>query len=243
MEQKKYSQINLLIRSLVFFVYSVISVFFYSVLVMCSVFFPLRFRYMLIRSFLRAYLLTLKIICLVDYRVEGFENIPKNRNGIVFSKHQSTWETFYIPTQFHDVAAVAKKELLWVPFFGWGFAASEPIFIDRKNKSTAMQQIISKGKKCLEEGRWIMFFPEGTRIPVGEVGNYKLGGARLAAASGYPVLPIAHNAGRFWPRRKFIKQPGTIQVVIGPLIESKGRTPEEIMALAKNWIEETMKRL
>ncbi len=103
-----------------------------------------------------------------------------------------------------------------------------------------MQQIIDKGRKCLDQGRWIMVFPEGTRVAPGTVGKYKLGGARLAAATGYPVMPVAHNAGRCWPKRKFIKQPGTIQVAIGPLIESKDRTSEEILKLTKDWIEDTM---
>lgn len=106
-----------------------------------------------------------------------------------------------------------------------------------------MQQIIDKGRKCLEAGRWILIFPEGTRVVPGTVGRYRLGGARLAAATGYPIVPVAHNAGNCWPRRKFIKRPGTITVVIGPLIESKGRTPEELLALTKDWIETTMMRI
>ena len=244
MNKKHYSKFNLFIRSLVFSLYSLISIMIYSLFVICC--WPitsLRFRHRLIRAFLYAYLNVLRVVCLVDYRIEGLDNIPKDRNGIVLCKHQSTWETFLLPLFFHDPAPIAKKELLWVPFFGWGFAASDPITINRRSKSTAMQQVIAKGKKCLDAGRWIMVFPEGTRIPPGKIGKYKLGGARLASATGYPVVPVAHNAGRFWPRRKFIKQPGTISVVIGPLIESEGRAPEEILDLAKNWIEGTMVRI
>ena len=140
-------------------------------------------------------------------------------------------------------APLAKKELAWVPFFGWGLAVASPIFIDRKNKQSAMQQIISKGKQFLDQGRWIIIFPEGTRVPYGEQGHYKLGGARLAAATNYPILPIAHNAGWFWPRRKFIKKPGTITMVIGPLIETQGLSPEELLAKTKDWIEATMKNI
>ena len=119
-------------------------------------------------------------------------------------------------------------------------AVTDPIAIDRSAKASAMAQIIKKGKACLNAGRWILIFPEGTRIPPGQIGKYRLGGARLAVDSGYPILPVAHNAGRFWFRRKFIKRPGTIRVVFGPLIESKGKTPEQLLELTKNWIEKTM---
>src|SRR5262249_35098410 len=120
---------------------------------------------------------------------------------------------------------------------------ADPIAIDRDNKTSAMQQIITKGKKCLDVGRWVLVFPEGTRVPTGAVGKYKLGGARLAVATGYPILPIAHNAGRYWPRRTFLKRPGSVRIVIGPLIESEGRKAEELLHAAKAWIEETMVRI
>ncbi|RDI38380.1 lysophospholipid acyltransferase family protein [Aquicella lusitana] len=243
MTEKKRSTFNLFIRSLIFSIYSVSTIMLYSFVCVLSLPFPLRYRHGLIRNYLRLYIYVLKKICHIDYQVEGLEHIPKDRNGIILSKHQSTWETFFLPIIFHDPAIILKRELLWLPFFGWGLAASDPIAINRSSKSNAMQQIIAKGKKCLDEGRWILVFPEGTRVPPGVVGNYKLGGARLAAATGYPVIPVAHNAGKFWPRRKFIKQPGTVRVVIGPLIESKGRTAEEILKLAKQWIEETVMRI
>jgi 1-acyl-sn-glycerol-3-phosphate acyltransferase len=187
-----------------------------------------------------AILWLLKIICHIDYKIKGLENIPKNRSGIVLSKHQSTWETFFLQGLFHQAAIILKRELLWVPFFGWGLATIDPIAIDRNNTNSAMNQIITKGRKCLEAGRWILVFPEGTRIPPGKIGKYRIGGARLATETGYPVIPIAHNAGYFWPKRSFIKTPGTIHVVIGPLIETKNRSAEEVLADAKNWIEDTM---
>ncbi|MBX3708519.1 MAG: 1-acyl-sn-glycerol-3-phosphate acyltransferase [Gammaproteobacteria bacterium] len=243
MNKKIFSSVNLFIRSLIFSTYSLTTMALYSFVCLAALPFPLHYRHGLIRAYMRVYFYVLKVVCRIDYRVEGLENIPKDRNGIIMCKHQSTWETFFLPLYFHAPAALAKRELGWIPFFGWGLAVSEPIFIDRKNKSTAMQQIIEKGRKCLEQGRWIMIFPEGTRVPYGKVGQYKLGGARLAATTGYPVIPVAHNAGKFWPRRKFIKQPGTITVVIGPLIESQGREPDEILSLTKNWIEDTMTRI
>lgn len=243
MNEKKYSKFNLILRSTVFSIYSAISIFFYSGAVLSTFAFPVRIRYTMIRSFLRTHLFMLRLICGITYEVEGLENIPKDRKGIIMSKHQSTWETFFLPIIFKDPAILAKKELLYVPFFGWAFALSQPIAINRKSRASAMQQIIKQGTQRLKEGRWILTFPEGTRVAPGTVGNYKLGGSRLAAATGAPVIPVAHNAGRFWPRRKFLKQPGTIKVVFGPLIETKDRKAEEILAEVKNWIEATQTRI
>lgn len=243
MHDTSYSKLNLFIRSLIFSIYSLTSIVLYSFVVAASFPFPLRYRFALINKFLVSYFFMLKHICHIDYKLEGLENIPKDRPGIVLSKHQSTFETFLLPLIFKEPAVIAKRELLWIPFFGWGLALADPISINRKNKKSAMQQIIEKGKKCLEQGRYIMMFPEGTRVPVGEVGHYRLGGPRLAAATGYPVIPVAHNAGRFWPKRTFIKYPGTVHMVIGPAIESQGKTPEEILSLTKNWIETTVRQI
>jgi len=243
MSQKKYSQVNLFIRSSIVFLYSTIIIFIYSFLCVAAILLPLRYRHALIRTYLRSHLYLLKKICFIDYQIEGLENIPKDRTGIVMSKHQSAWETLLLPTIFLNPAIILKRELLWVPFFGWGLAVSDPIAIDRSKQLNAMQQIIQKGKKRLDDGRWIIVFPEGTRIPPGQVGKYHGGGARLAQATGYPVIPVAHNAGRCWPKRSFIKKPGTVRVVIGPLIESKGRSSDEILKLTKEWIEETMVRI
>lgn len=234
---------NLFIRSLLFTSFNLAFIFCYSFLCLVAFPLPLRFRYGLITFYLSVVLWMLKVICRIDYELIGAENIPKDRNGVILSKHQSTWETFFLPILFKQPAIILKRELLWVPFFGWGLASTNPIAIDRNNHATAMDQIIKKGKECLDSKRWILVFPEGTRIPVGKVGKYRLGGARLAVGTGYPVIPVAHDAGKFWPRRKFIKQPGTIKIVIGPLIETKGRTAEEVMNEAKNWIEETVKKI
>jgi 1-acyl-sn-glycerol-3-phosphate acyltransferase len=241
--KKAYSKINLFVRSFIFSIFSILSMLLYSLFVVTLFFMPLKVRHALVRGFLAAYLYMLKKVCLIDYEVTGLQHVPKGLPGIVLSKHQSTWETFFLPLVFKDPAIILKQELLWIPFFGWGLAAIDPIAINRRSKGTAMQQIIAKGKKCLDAGRWIIVFPEGTRTAPGTIGNYKLGGARLATATGHPVIPVAHNAGRYWPRRKFIKRPGTIQVVIGPVIETKDKTADEVLALAKDWIEETMRRL
>jgi 1-acyl-sn-glycerol-3-phosphate acyltransferase len=236
-------KINLFIRSLLFSIYSISSILIYSLVVASSIILPWPWRVKIIKVYLTAYFFMLKWLCNIDVKIDGLENIPKDRNGVVLCKHQSTWETFYVPPLFNIPVVILKRELMWIPFFGWALIACNPIAINRGNKSSAMQQILEKGKIALDSGRWVMMFPEGTRTAPGTVGHYKLGGARLATATGYPVLPIAHNAGRFWPRRKFIKRPGTIHVVIGPLIESKGQTAEAVLDQAKTWIEETMVRI
>lgn len=243
MPNQQYSKINLLLRAILFNIISCVMIVLYSLVCVVMVILPIEYRHKLIRNFLSTYLYLLKKICYVNYHIEGRENIPKNRVGVVLSKHQSTWETFYLPLLFHTPAVILKRELLWIPFFGWGLAASDPISINRKNKTSAMSQIIAKGKKCLAAGRWILVYPEGTRVPAGRVGQYKLGGPRLAVAAECPVIPIAHNAGRFWPRRQLIKRPGTIRLVVGPVIETTNRTPEEVLELTKQWIEETVRRI
>lgn len=234
---------NLFLRSFLFSILMILATIIQSFI--CIIFspFPLRIRYKLIVNFTSFILWLLKIICHVNYVIEGLDKIPKNFNGIILSKHQSTWETFFLPTIFYQPAIILKRELLWVPFFGWGLATISPIAINRREGRSAMEQIIKKGKECLDNGRWVLVFPEGTRIPVGKVGKYHLGGARLAVGTGYPVVPVAHNAGYFWPRRRFIKHPGTVHVVVGPVIETKGRKAEEVMEEAKTWIENTVKRI
>ena len=212
----------------------------YGLLCVVSLIFPLRYRHAFIRTFLVTIIFLFKKICLVDYKVTGMENVPKDHVAIVLCKHQSTWETFFLPLVFHNPAVIVKRELLWVPFFGWGLAVGDPISIDRNNRSNAMQQLITKGQKCIDEGRFVVVFPEGTRVPSGQVGQYRLGGARLAVATNTPVIPVAHNAGRCWQRRKFIKQPGTIQFVIGPEISPIGKTADQVLQEAKTWIEKTM---
>lgn len=241
--KKNYNVPLQFIRSLIFVIFSQVFTVFYSFICMASYPFSMQCRYNVVMGWTRMMVWSIQYLCGVKYEVEGLHHIPKDRVGIVLSKHQSTWETFYLPTVFNLCAIILKRELLWVPFFGWGLGALSPISINRQARSSAMAQIISKGKKCLQKGRWILIFPEGTRIPYGEVGKYKLGGARLAVETGYPVLPVAHNAGRYWPKRKIMKYPGTIKVVFGPLIETEGLTPDEVMAKTQEWIETTIKHL
>lgn len=184
----------------------------------------------------------LKLICKLDYTVEGKENIG-DRNAIVFCKHQSTWETIALHAIVPFGRWVFKRELLRIPLFGWALACTDPIAIDRGAGRAAVKQLVNRGKQKLERGKWVNIFPEGTRAAPGAEPKYKMGGAILAAESGYPVLPIAHNAGEYWPRHSFIKWPGSITVCIGPYIESKGRKADEIMQDARTWIENKMQQI
>lgn len=243
MRKAHYSKLELLIRSVTYSIISTICIIFYSMAVVCCFFIPFKTRNRMIRVFLKWHFGLLKHLCHIDYVVEGRENIPTDRVGVVMCKHQSTWETFYMPVLFPDMAIITKYELMWLPFFGWGLALTKPISINRKQKSSSMQQLITKGTKFLADKRWVVVFPEGTRTPYGTVGHYRLGGARLAVAAKTFIIPIAHNAGRFWPRRNVIRYPGTVRMVVGPPIEYDGRTPEEMLRLTKEWIETTMEKL
>jgi 1-acyl-sn-glycerol-3-phosphate acyltransferase len=185
----------------------------------------------------------LKICCRIDFHVSGLENLP-DESAVVISNHQSAWETIIFQKIFPAQSYLLKKELLWIPFFGWGLAANEPIAINRAKKTQALQQLISQGKERLKSGRWIIIFPEGTRRPVGQPGTFQAGGAFIASKAEAPIVPVAHNAGVFWSKRNsFNKQPGTVEVVIGPVIKSKGRKARELNLQAEEWILRTIQTL
>lgn len=204
---------------------------------------PYRPRYRIVNVWHRSILWWLEFTCRIHCEVEGLENIPQGRAGIIFSKHESTWETLALTKIFPPQAWVLKRELLWVPFFGWALAVLEPIAIDRNAGRKAINQIIDQGIPKLDAGRWIVVFPEGTRIAPGQTKKFGVGGALLAAKSGYPVIPVVHNAGEFWPKRGFIKRPGTIHVVIGKPIQTEGRRAGDINDEAEQWINTTRARL
>ena len=185
----------------------------------------------------------LKICCRIDFHVNGLENLP-DEPSVVISNHQSAWETIIFQKIFPAQSYLLKKELLWIPFFGWGLAANEPIAINRAKKTQALQQLISQGKERLKSGRWIIIFPEGTRRPVGQPGTFQAGGAFIASKAEAPIVPVAHNAGVFWSKRNsFKKNPGTVEVVIGPVIESEGRKARELNLQAEEWILQTLQTL
>jgi 1-acyl-sn-glycerol-3-phosphate acyltransferase len=182
----------------------------------------------------------------VRYRIEGLHHLPTDRNApaILLVKHQSTWETLALPVLMpNPLAFVFKKELLYIPFFGWAIARLNMIHIYRSKRSQAFTKVVAQGKRLLSQGVWVIMFPEGTRIERGEVGTYKTGGSRLAIQTGAPVVPIAITSGRCWPRKAFIKRPGEVVVSIGRPIPSQGRQPEELMQEVQQWIEAEMRRL
>lgn len=178
----------------------------------------------------------------IRYRVIGRENLP-TEPVVILAKHQSTWETLAFADFLPPSAYVAKRELLRIPFFGWGMSRMPVVIIDRSGGKDALRQVVEQGQAMLAQGYSVVVFPEGTRTPVGSQRRYKIGGATLATAAGRKVLPIAHNAGEFWRRGAFIMHPGEIVVSIGPAIEVAGRTPEEVNAEAEAWIEGEMRRL
>ena len=182
------------------------------------------------------------VICGVRYRVIGRDNLPPGP-CIVLSKHQSAWETLAYQVILPPQVWVLKRELLRVPFFGWGLAMMSPIAIDRGSAIRALKQTLEQGKSRLSDHWWIVIFPEGTRIAPGKRGRYHLGGAWLACKTGTPVLPIAHNAGTVWGRNAFIKYPGTIAVSIGPVIDPAGMSPDTLNRKAEDWIENEVARL
>lgn len=229
-------------RSLLFFFGYVLSALLFAPFSVMTFMLPFALRYKFISQWARFNIWWLRVTCQLSYRVEGLENIPV-QNGIVLCKHQSAWETLALQCIFPPQTWILKRQVLWIPFFGWGLAMLKPIAIERKDARKAIKQLMDQGTDRLLEGLWVIVFPEGTRISPGQRGSYKLGGARLAERSGYPVVPVAHNAGEYWPRKGFIKRPGVIQVSIGAMIESKGRTAKVINALAEEWIEAKMQEI
>jgi 1-acyl-sn-glycerol-3-phosphate acyltransferase len=207
----------------------------YSLLALACAPLPRMARYRVISGWSRLVVWALRVFCGIDYRVEG-ERLPPGP-AVILSQHQSAWETLAFQQIFPPQVHVLKRELLWLPFFGWGLALMSPIPIDRGRGLAALRQIARRGKRRLEQGFWVVVFPEGTRVKPGERRRYQLGGAWLAAHAGAPVVPVAHNAGRYWPRNAFLKRPGTIIVRIGPAIEGAGGDPEKINLMAQQWIE------
>jgi 1-acyl-sn-glycerol-3-phosphate acyltransferase len=182
----------------------------------------------------------------IHYRIHGYEHLPLGETSpaILLVKHQSTYETFLMPVIMpHPLAYVFKKELLYIPFFGWAIGRLDMIHIDRSQRARAFAKVVEQGRALLDKGVWVIMFPEGTRIPRGQAGQYKSGGARLAVATDTPIIPIAVTSGRCWPRRAFVKFPGVVDVSIGAPIASTGRDADELMRDVEQWIEGEMHRL
>lgn len=232
----------LYLRAFLFWLGFIITTGFFGSLILLLFFTPSSFRLKIARLWSLANSFLLKVFCGIDFEVRGKENL-NHKTAIILSKHQSTWETITLHSILPLVRWVFKRELMYIPVFGWALALTDPIALNRGAGRAAINQLVSKGTKKLNDGKWIIMFPEGTRTAPGKTHKYKIGGALLAENSGYPVIPVAHNAGEFWPRHSFIKWPGTISVVIGPAIETKGRSANEINEEVFNWIENTMKEI
>ena len=203
--------------------------------------FPLsrRTRYILITGWARSMLWWLRVTCGLSYRVLGRENIPE-QPCVILCKHQSAWETLALQQIFPPQVWVLKRELLFIPFFGWGLAMASPIAINRAAGREALKQLVAKGKERLKQGFFVVIFPEGTRVTPGTTGKYHIGGAWLAAQTKTPVVPIAHNAGEYWGKNSFLKHPGTITLSIGKPIDTNGLKADELNQRVEAWIEKEM---
>lgn len=232
----------LMLRSAVFWVWQILVTLILGAPVILTGLFSFRVGYALAILWNRCNIWGLKVICGVNWKVDGMENIPAVP-CVVMSKHQSTWETYFLPMLFYPGVYVAKRSLLYIPIFGWALYVLKFIMIDRKSGRSAIQQMCEQAADRLARGRWIIVFPEGTRRPVGAEPNYRIGGAMIAKQVPADVLPVAVNAGEFWPRMGFIKWPGTITVSIGPVISSEGKSSAQILAETQDWIEGRMQEI
>ncbi len=197
---------------------------------------PWRTRYALAQFWAVVNLKALKLLCRLDYKVEGWENLPAG-NHIFLMKHSSAWETIAQMAFLPPLVWVMKREIMWIPFVGWGCKLANCIAIDRKAGASAVNQVLAQGKARLDMGAWIMIFPEGTRMPAGETRKYGVSGALLASKTGAKIVPVAHDAGYYWPRRGLLKKAGVITVRIGPPIEAAGRDARLINEDTQRWME------
>lgn len=231
----------LFLRSLVFMLLMIAATMVWAPI--CFLFAPLPYnwRYFLTGLWNRFVIGALRVVCGVRYKIKGIENLP-DAPAVLLSKHQSAWETICLYYAMpRPLVFVFKKELLYVPFFGWGIALLRMIPIDRKNIKNAFADVIRHGKQRLASGKWVILFPEGTRMQVGSQGKYQRSGAKLAIESNAVVVPIALNSGECWPKNSFIKKPGVITVSIGKPISSAEKTSGELMQQVENWIESEMR--
>ena len=232
----------LVLRSTLFWILFLPGVLVCATIASIFFFMPLWFRMGIVKIWIGWSLACLRLTCGLGFRVEGRENIPEN-GFIVMSKHSSTWETIAIQRFFRPMVWVVKRELTWIPFFGWALKAMNAIALNRGTGRKAIAQLINESQRHMDSGRILMLFPEGTRVLPMQSKPFKMGGAIVSQRTGYAVLPIAHNAGEFWPRHSWIKWPGTIRVVIGPPIEPEGKKPEQIIGEVADWVNRECERI
>jgi 1-acyl-sn-glycerol-3-phosphate acyltransferase len=229
-------------RSLLFQVYFYASVCLHALAITVLFFMPYRFLFGIAKLWARGMLFVGKYLCGLDYVVEGRENIP-DEPSVIMIKHTTAFETYAQIAVFPPQTWVLKRELLWIPIFGWGLAAVKPIAINRGAGHHAVRQVIEKGNARLKDGIWVTIFPEGTRMPLGETRRYGISGAALASRAQVPVVPVAHNAGDLWPRRGLRKKPGLIRFCIGPPIDPGDTPPKELNATVQAWVEGKMREI
>jgi 1-acyl-sn-glycerol-3-phosphate acyltransferase len=226
-----------LLRSLLYTTWLFIGTLLYAIVVLAFCWLPSRRLYGVARSWARSQLWMLEKLCGLRYTVEGLENLPAGAHVSMW-KHSSAWETIAQAEIFPPQSWVLKRELMWIPLVGWAVRCLKPIAIDRKAGASAVAQVIQQGSERLAEGLWILIFPEGTRVAPGESKKYGVSGALLASKAGCKIVPVAHDAGYYWPRRGWVKRPGTIRVVIGPPIEAAGRAArDDLNEEVRSWIE------
>ncbi|MCB6183371.1 1-acyl-sn-glycerol-3-phosphate acyltransferase [Leeia sp. TBRC 13508] len=233
------------IRSILFYVAALVLTPIYCVIGTLILPLPARIRYRIVSTFgwTRLMMWVVEYICGIKYKVEGLENLQGVKPAIICSKHQSAWETMALQMVFPPQVYIAKKELLYIPFFGWGLATISTIFIDRSAGVESRNKMLDVSKKRLNDGFWIVIFPEGTRTEPGAKVKYKKGAADMARALEVPLVPVAHNAGDYWPKNSWMKRPGTITVSIGRPIYPDGRDLASITNAAHAWIEGEVARI
>lgn len=231
------ANLSIRLRSLAFFaLYNLIGVGHSILCLAAAPFQTFEQRYRFVNLWTRAAMWLLRHLNGVEIDVQGLENIPRDQPVVVMPNHQSQWETFYLQLLISPQATILKRELLWVPFFGWGLALLRPIAIDRRHGSQALKTILRVGKQRIDDGISVVIYPEGTRQPPGTIGCFTSGGAMLASRAGVPVLPVAHNSGDCWPGRSLLRFPGTIRLRIGPPIPVAGKPPKAITTEVEAWI-------
>ena len=231
-----------LLRSLLFTAYMMASACLFGAVMALGFWLPYTAQFAIARSWARTLLWVLERLCGLKFSVDGRERIPAG-NHIVMSNHTSAWETVAQFLIFPPQVWVLKRELLWIPFVGWGLKRLRPIAINRGEGHRAVNQVIEQGRARLQDGLWIIIFPEGTRVVAGETRKFGVSGALLAIASGKKVVPLSHNAGLFWPRRGFVKKAGTIRVIIGEAIDAGGKNPRALNEEVKQAIEAGLARI
>ncbi len=236
---REFSKAELIIRSSIFWLFHFVSMVFVVGTVLVFFWLPVNQRYAIGSSWAKMNMLFLRWFCNLNYEIKGKENIPQQAS-LVISNHQSTWETMSFQHFLPNQLWVMKKELFRIPIFGWGLALMSPIAIDRSAGRKAIDQIVEQGEQKLNAGRWVIIFPEGTRISPGTNSKYKMGGFVFASRITHPVLPIAHNAGEFWPKHSFIKYPGTITVSIGESFNAIGMKPDQVKTKVEGWIRQEL---